>query len=108
MVRELAKPEYASPPASRHLGAFSDVLEASMINPEPGNAAPGLSSHGQMRAVDFVVRQGSRDVETTTVATSQTVWRDLGWADRLADEARSAGLSGPLRIPDEPWHWWIE
>jgi hypothetical protein len=32
----------------------------------------------------------------------------MGWADRLATEARAAGFRGPLRIPDEPWHWWID
>jgi hypothetical protein len=71
----------------------------------PGNAAPGLSGHGQMRAVDFVVMQGAQVIATTIVASAQTAWRDPGWADRLAVVARQANLRGPLRVPDEPWHW---
>jgi hypothetical protein len=106
MLRELEKPGYESPPMGTHIEAFASQLQRATIIPEPGNAAPGLSSHGQMRAVDFVVMQGSRIIATTTVASSETVWRAQGWAEKLARVAREAYLTGPLRVPDEPWHWW--
>lgn len=108
VLTELAKAEYVNPPQAAHLDAFRLFVQRAGINPEPGNAAPGLSSHGQMRAVDFIVMQGQSVIATTEVATSESVWRARGWAGRLATEARRAGFTGPLRVPDEPWHWWIQ
>jgi hypothetical protein len=104
-LTELSTPEYASPPEDAHVDAFAEALQNAAINPEPGNAAPGLSGHGQMRAVDFIVMQGTRVVATTEVASAQAVWRAQGWAERLATVARDARLRGPLIVPDEPWHW---
>ena len=108
MLQILDDPAYGLPPTAEQVDAFASRLQFANINPEPGNAAPGLSSHGQMRAVDFVVMQGSTIVATTSVATSETVWRAQGWAERVATLARQANLSGPLRVPDEPWHWWVQ
>jgi hypothetical protein len=71
-------------------------------------AAPGLSAHGQLRAIDFQVYANGRGVvagpDTPTIAH---VWNGQGWAGRLAqavDEA-SDRFHGPLRMPDEPWHF---
>jgi hypothetical protein len=105
MLKELGQEKYVSPPTDANIKDFATKLLQRQIKPEPGNAAPGLSAHGQMRAVDFVVMSGSTTVATTDTSTSQNVWRDKGWAGKLADEATSAGLKGPLLIPDEPWHW---
>jgi hypothetical protein len=107
MLAELAKPAYKSPPAADEIKAFATNLVDRTMNPEPGNAAPGLSAHGQMRAIDFVVMQGSTAVASTDTATSETVWRQQGWAKKLADETARAGFKGPLKVPDEPWHWWM-
>jgi len=105
MLEELGQDMYVSPPTEMSIKAFAKRLSERDIKPEPGNAAPGLSAHGQMRAVDFVVMTGATTVATTDTSTSQKVWRDKGWAAKLAEEATSAGLRGPLLIPDEPWHW---
>jgi hypothetical protein len=107
MLVELAKAEYNSPPGKTDIERFMPILREVAIKPEPGNAAPGLSAHGQMRAVDFVVMNGSTEVATTDTGTSETVWRQKGWAKKLADETKNAGFSGPLTVPDEPWHWWM-
>jgi D-alanyl-D-alanine carboxypeptidase len=107
MLAELEKPEYSSPPMKADIDRFAPILREANMVPEPGSAAPGLSAHGQMRAIDFVVMQGSKTIATTDTATSETVWRKQGWAGKLADEATSAGFEGPLKIPDEPWHWWM-
>jgi hypothetical protein len=107
MLLELNKSEYASPPDENDIKDFARKLRLADIKPEPGNAAPGLSAHGQMRAVDFVVMRGATPVATTDTATSDTIWRKQGWATKLADETANADFTGPLLVPDEPWHWWM-
>jgi len=60
-----------------------------------------------MRAVDFVVMQGERTVAGASTADIPALWIGQGWAGRLksAVEASGAPFVGPLRIPDEPWHF---
>ena len=73
-------------------------------------AAPGLSSHGQALAYDFQVVQGHALVAGTDSRSVQSRWIAEGWAARLAAAVRESGasLSGPLRSPDEPWHYRYE
>ncbi len=87
--------------------AFGDFLRAFAPSPTPPLAAPGLSAHGQMRAVDFVVKQGDRIVAGASTADIPALWTGQGWAERLnaAVLASGAPFAGPLRIPDEPWHY---
>ncbi|HTE43548.1 MAG TPA: hypothetical protein VK629_22200 [Steroidobacteraceae bacterium] len=71
-------------------------------------AAPGLSLHGQGRAFDFQVRDTKgRTIAGTDSATSASVWRRQGWADKVerAIRAESTVFVGPLVRPDEPWHF---
>ena len=87
--------------------AFGDFLRAFAPSPTPPLAAPGLSAHGQMRAVDFVVKQGERIVAGASTADIAAIWTGQGWAERLnaAVLASGAPFAGPLRIPAEPWHY---
>jgi len=87
--------------------AFGDFLRAFEPSPTPPLAAPGLSAHGQMRAVDFVVMQGDRIVAGAVTADIPAIWTGQGWTDRLktAVSASDAPFTGPLLIPDEPWHY---
>lgn len=87
--------------------AFGDFLRAFVPNPTPPLAAPGLSAHGQMRAVDFVVMQGDRIVAGAVTADIPLLWIAQGWAGRLNSAVLASGAPfvGPLRIPDEPWHY---
>ena len=67
-------------------------------------ATPGLSNHGVGQAIDFQVHK--RGGAKLAGASNPDHWRTSGWADRLADAVRpSPYFSGPLRVPDEPWHW---
>lgn len=104
-IQLVSQPEYVLPPTARALDRFIDGLQAARVSPEPGNAAPGTSAHGQMRAVDFVVMQGGRVVAGTQQATIPTAWTASGWARRLADATAGTQLVGPLAHPYEPWHW---
>lgn len=77
----------------------------------PTNATPGLSSHGRIRAIDFVVRRGNRTIARADSAQIATVWRGPdNWQQRLNDaiNAVSGNWDGPLQNPDEPWHYTYE
>ena len=74
--------------------------------PSPTVATPGLSNHGVGQAIDFVIVNGAGD--RVLGASNPGAWRDPpdNWARRLADAVRpSTHFTGPLRVPDEPWHW---
>jgi hypothetical protein len=70
-------------------------------------AAPGLSLHGQLRAIDFQVHAGGRVVAGPDTSTIASVWKGQGWAQKVAAAVAPSGdkFSGPLRMPDEPWHF---
>lgn len=103
--RHLEKPEFELPPPVSKVRSVAVWLRDRPIHPEPGNAAPGTSDHGQVKAVDFVVMQGSRMIAGTSTATIAANWTSPGWADRLAAAVRGTRLRGPLAHPYEPWHW---
>ena len=75
--------------------------------PTPTIAAPGLSLHGQMRAVDFQVHQRGRIVAGPSTTTIATDWLAAGWAQRLnvAVRAASTRFVGPQTTPPAPWHY---
>jgi hypothetical protein len=90
--------------ATGDCGAF---LKGYAPDPTPTIAAPGLSPHGQMRAVDFQVQTGSRIVAGTEIGTIDTDWDAAGWTSRLNAAVREASTKfvGPLSTPREPWHY---
>jgi len=104
-VKELSKAIYDLPAELSRIADFARWLEGFLLTAEPGNAAPGTSDHGQMRAVDFIVMQGRRVVATTERASIATQWTAPGWSARLAAATAGTQLVGPLAHPYEPWHW---
>lgn len=70
-------------------------------------AAPGLSAHGRMRAVDFAIMRNGRIVAATDVGSVVSQWEKPGWDRRLKEAivASGAGFDGPLKSPNEPWHY---
>jgi hypothetical protein len=91
-------------PAAR----FADWLLAWTPPAAPTLAAPGLSPHGQGRAFDFQVQKPDPVlVAGTDARRMQADWRDGGWEAKLAEAVRASGaaFTGPLRSPDEPWHY---
>ena len=82
------------------------------IRPGPGDppsplAAPGLSMHGQSRAIDFQIMKGGRIVAATEVGAVEREWDAAGWTRKLRQAvlAASPRFKGPLAAPDEPWHY---
>ncbi len=75
--------------------------------PTPTIAAPGLSLHGQMRAIDFQVHQGGRVVAGPSTPTIAADWVAAGWAAKLDSAVREAShkFVGPQASPPAPWHY---
>lgn len=82
-------------------------LAGHVPDPVPSLAAPGLSPHGQARAIDFQVMRNGRIIAGTSTATIGTEWDEAGWTTRLAQAVAQSGenLAGPLQSPREPWHY---
>jgi len=104
---ELRTGRYPATPdekATRRFVAFLRNLPAAVPVPL---AAPGLSLHGQSRAMDFQVRRGNQTVAGTEVASVAGVWEKQGWARRLerAVDPAQGVFVGPLKMPNEPWHY---
>lgn len=104
--------------AVAHLGAVDGdtaTREASLAaflksytpEPIPTVAAPGLSPHGQMRAIDFQVHRGAEIVAGPDTLTIVSQWDHGGWSAKLDSAVREASRKfiGPLASPREPWHY---
>ena len=89
------------------VSALREFLLAYAPTPVPPLAAPGLSPHGRLRAVDFQVESAGRIVAGPETASIATEWIADGWKERLREAvaAADAGFEGPLASPDEPWHY---
>ena len=104
---ELGRPEYPEQPESTALAHFARFLKNHAVSPEPKVATPGLSGHGQLHAVDFIIQQGHKVVASAKAASIKTDWDQAGWTEKLkqALEKASPRFEGPLRTPYEPWHY---
>jgi hypothetical protein len=87
--------------------AFKAFLSGHKPMPTPTIAAPGLSLHGQMRAIDFQVHQAGRVVAGPSTASIATDWAAAGWAAKLDAAVREASnrFVGPQASPPAPWHY---
>lgn len=68
-------------------------------------AAPGLSLHGQARAIDFQVMRGDTLIAGPQIADVTRVWEQQGWARKLKQATTDTRFTGPLQSPNEPWHY---
>jgi len=95
-----ARPEQAREALTAFLSGYRPMST-------PTIAAPGLSLHGQMRAIDFQVHQGGRVVAGPSTATIATDWAEAGWAAKLDAAVRAASnkFVGPQASPQAPWHY---
>ena len=102
-------PTQAFPRANSPEGvsAFRKLLVSFKPIPTPSLAAPGLSLHGRMQAIDFQVMAGNRIVAGTDPATVIETWEASGWKAKLQSAVHEAnsGFIGPLKDPNEPWHY---
>jgi hypothetical protein len=103
--RELQQPQYEGTPDADRVERFADFLRNWHPNPAAPLATPGLSLHGQLRAIDFQVVQAGKTVAPADIAVSQSIWEDQGWSAKLQNAMADTHFVGPLQIPHEPWHY---
>ena len=106
---ELTGDAYPAHPDVKATVRFGEFLRA--WRPVPAAAplaVPGLSLHGRSRAIDFQIARGERIVAPTEVAKVRSVWEQQGWSGKLAAVMRDTHFIGPLRSPNEPWHYEYE
>ena len=103
----IASPEFPAARSKQARVALEAFLSAYRPVPTPTIAAPGLSLHGQMRAIDFQVHQGGRVIAGPSTATIATDWVAAGWAAKLDAAVREASnrFVGPQATPPAPWHY---
>ncbi len=103
----VATESYRAARPERQAADFTRFLVSYVPTPTPTVAAPGLSPHGQMRAIDFQVHRDGQIVAGPKTATIAVDWDAAGWSERLDKAVRegSAYFVGPLATPREPWHY---
>lgn len=94
-------------PDSESLAIFKRFLQAWRASPTSPLAAPGLSMHGQSRAIDFQIMKDGQIVAATELRSVAREWEAPGWHRKLkqAVAAASPRFKGPLAAPNEPWHY---
>jgi hypothetical protein len=104
---EVARETFPGANSPEGMSAFRDLLVSFKPDPTPSLAAPGLSLHGRMLAVDFQVMARGRIVAGTDPTTVVETWDTPGWRAKLqtAVGEANAGFVGPLKNPNEPWHY---
>jgi hypothetical protein len=103
----VASPTLSAAQQARATKALESFLTSYVPVPTPTIAAPGLSPHGQMRAIDFQVHHGEQVIAGPRSSTIDTEWDAAGWAAKLDAAVRAASqrFVGPLASPREPWHY---
>jgi hypothetical protein len=111
-VQEIRKPRYKDPPDEESLAAFGAFLRK--ISVSLVRATPGLSRHGQSRAVDFIAANKSVKLEASSSLIG--LWKSTGCAaalkravDAVNAAAKRTVFDGPLTKArhgvEEPWHY---
>jgi len=103
----VASPAFPAAQPASAAKALESFLASFVPVPTPTIAAPGLSPHGQMRAIDFQVHQGEQIIAGPRTSTIDTDWDGAGWSAKLDAAVRATGqrFVGPLTSPREPWHY---
>ena len=98
---------FAGAPDVGDVAAFRSFLEGRAVIQVPTAAVPGFSEHGQLRAFDFVIRQGDQIVAGTDASSVRDAWDRPGWTEKLKEAVTQASsrFVGPLAAPREPWHY---
>lgn len=103
-LAELLGPGYGSPGAAS-VERFKQFLAGWQPPVAAALAAPGISRHGQLRAIDFQVMKNGAIVAPTEIATVKRNWDAPGWTQKLQAAVAGSRFRGPLRSPYEPWHY---
>ncbi|WP_116812128.1 hypothetical protein [Steroidobacter cummioxidans] len=102
---EIAGASYASLDQAAAVGRFKQFLADWRPPAAAPLAAPGISRHGQLRAIDFQIMKGGAIVAATDTGTAERNWDAPGWTKKLQAAAQGSNFRGPLQSPYEPWHY---
>lgn len=103
--KELLKSAYPAQPDEASTKQFREFLRSWYPPRAVALAAPGLSLHGQLRAIDFAVLKDGKIVAPTNLIAAETIWQTEGWSEKLKRATAESGFVGPLQVPNEPWHY---
>ena len=104
-ISNLASDKYPAKPTPAATERFAAFLGAWRPREAAPLAAPGLSRHGRLRAIDFHVEKDGRIVASTQIADVRSVWEAQGWSGKLRRAVAGTRFVGPLKSPNEPWHY---
>jgi hypothetical protein len=104
-LKELASGAYPAQPDAKSSQRFAKFLRDWHPPHAAPLAAPGLSKHGQLRAVDFAIFKDGRLVARADILSAQRVWDKQGWSEKLKQATLNTKFEGPLLTPYEPWHY---
>lgn len=102
---EIGKPAYGSPEQADSVQRFKQFLTRWRPPTAAPLAAPGISRHGQLRAIDFQIMKDGAIVAPTETATVKRNWDEPGWTRKLQAAMEGTRFRGPLQSPYEPWHY---
>ena len=104
-LAEIGKPAYTSPDDADAVEHFKRFLTRWRPPTAAPLAAPGISRHGQLRAIDFQIMRDGAIVAPTETASVRRNWDAPGWTDKLRAAIEGSKFRGPLQSPYEPWHY---
>ena len=104
-LAEVFRPEYESPAEATSVERFREFLAKWRPPTAAALAAPGISRHGQLRAIDFQIMKNGVIVAATDTGTVKRNWDTPGWTEKLQAAVSDSKFRGPLRSPYEPWHY---
>ena len=104
-LAEIAGAAYGSADQATALERFREFLAGWRPTTAAPLAAPGMSRHGQLRAIDFQIMKGSVLVAATETGTVKRNWDASGWTKKLQAAVQGSNFRGPLQSPYEPWHY---
>lgn len=103
--KELLKSHYPDQPDTAALDRLAQFIHQWPPPRAAALAAPGLSKHGQLRAIDFAILKDGKIVVPTNLAAAEPVWERQGWSEKLKRATVDTPFTGPLQTPNEPWHY---
>ena len=104
-LAEIGKPGYGEPEQLDAVARFKRFLADWRPPTAAPLAAPGISRHGQLRAIDFQIMKGAAIVAPTETGTVKRNWDAPGWTKKLQAAVEGSNFRGPLQSPYEPWHY---
>jgi hypothetical protein len=104
-LAEVFKSEYGLPADAASVERFKQFLTRWRPPTAAALAAPGISRHGQLRAIDFQIMKDGAVVAPTETATVKRNWDASGWTEKLRAAVSDSKFRGPLLSPYEPWHY---